>query len=143
MSRLHRILGCAVLLLGGCLGAVTNESAPSRPSEWEELHLSYSQRQQRWRWRESMTVDQPPEDALRVMATVESVSVPFPPPASDSGESATVTFTLHPGLLTCFPKCRRVVLRFDPHVNPFMEGAKHLLVFLPDGRFWGGTSFHF
>ncbi len=134
-------LGLA-FLLGGCHGAVTNETAASRPSEWEEVHVSYQHRAQTWRWGEAQTMDQPPENAIRATVQVVSVDVPFPQP-SGGGETATVTFSVSPGMIPCFPKCRRVVMKYDPTVNPFMEGAAHVLVFLPDGRFWGATSFQF
>jgi hypothetical protein len=134
-------LGLA-LLLGGCHSAVTNETAPSHPSEWEEVHVSYQHRAQKWRWREAQTVDQPPEDAIRATVQVVAVDVPFPQP-SGGGETATVTFSVTPGMIPCFPKCKWVVMKYDPYVNPFAEGAAHIIVFLPDGRFWGGTSFQF
>ena len=143
MSSRIAVLFGAVLLLGGCHAGVSNDSDPSHPSEWEELHLSYARRLQKWRWRESMTVDQPPDNAIRITASVVGVSVPFPPPASDSGETATVTFSFPAGQIPPYPKVGWVVMRYDPHVNPFMEGASHVIVFMPDGRFWGGTSFHF
>lgn len=142
MSFSRAVLSGLVLLVTGCHSAITNENAPSDPSHWEEVHLSYSKRAQKWRFGESFNVDQPPDDAIRATVKVSSVDVPFPEPAG-GGESATVTFSVTPGMLPCFPNCRRIVLRFDPRVNPFMEGSAQILVFLPDGRFWGGTSFQF
>src|SRR6516164_8567857 len=100
-------------LLAGCASPVTNETAPSHPKDWEEIHISYSHRLQHWRRGESATIDQPPDGAYRATVRVTDVDVPFPPPA-ESGEYATVTFSVTPGMLPCFPKCRRILMRYEP-----------------------------
>jgi hypothetical protein len=144
MRAFPALILLAVLLPAGCRAAVTNESAPSRPGDWEEMHLVYARRLQRWRWGGGeATVDQPPPDAVRVPVTVDSVSVPHRVSTSTTPETATVTFSVRAGYIPFAPKCTRVVMTFQAIVNPFMDGAVHELVFLPDGRFWGGGSFHF
>jgi hypothetical protein len=142
MSASRVLFPVVVLLTAGCHSTITNENTPSDPSRWEEVHISYARRAQKWRWREAQVVDQPPENALRATVQVAKVDVPFPEPAG-GGETATVTFSVTPGMLPCYPKCRWLVMKFDPHVNPFMEGSAHVVIFLPDGRFWGSTSFQF
>jgi hypothetical protein len=144
MSASQAALLGTLLALWGCGSPVSNLTSPSSPRSWEELHLSYARRLQHWRMSEGhATVDQPPADSFRVPAKVDRVQVPFLNSPSIAGETATVTFRIPSGSLPFAPQCGRILLRFDPSVNPFMEGATHTLVFLPDGRFWGGGSFEF
>lgn len=144
MTAFRTVPFSALLLVWGCSSPITNQTAPSSPQSWEELHLRYAQRQQKWRMNEGhATIDQPPPEAFRIPAKVESVEIPHSSSSSMAAEQSTVSFAIPAGSLPFAPKCRRIRMRFDSTVNPFMEGAPHTLIFLPDGRFWGGGSFEF
>jgi hypothetical protein len=139
------LLGAALLLGSGCRAAVTNESAPSNPRTWEEMHVDYARRLQHWRWAgDDPTVDPPPANAVRVPVTVDRVDIPTRVTESlTQSTRGTVTFSVRAGYLPFAPNCTRIVMTFEARINPFMDGAVHELAFMPDGRFWGGGSFNF
>jgi hypothetical protein len=134
----------ALVMLASCSGASKAPGSSPPVQRPDALQLSYSKRLQGWeRVDGPIRLTKPPQDAVRVTVKVIDVNLPTINSPSILGERATVTFSLSPGSIASHPTCQLIRMKFDPYANPFREGDAHVLLFLPDGSFWGGETFSF
>jgi hypothetical protein len=104
----------------------------------DELRLSWGNRPSRPEVQKGVVeYPAPPSDIVAVDGEVVSVRLPMLNSPSVAGERASVSIRVSPGSVPAFPEMRMVTIRFDPYANPFRKGQKQVLLFLPNGMFWG------